>query len=306
METDRPILQLIDEFLQDHQATKPTKLKYREHLSVFVRYLTIKSVDPHNIKLSDVTTYKEWLVESGRSSATIMIYMIVVRQFFRYLADLEIYPNIIAERIKISGREDTFKRKHLRPEQVTKLLISINRNSIIGLRDYAIINLMVRTGIRCCEVCRLDMEDFKLDPDHWVMSVQRKGMTEKNDRQGISVKVINPITEYFNERDQDNNVPAFCNHGYANKNADHRMDPKTISRIVKQRLIEAGIDDPLITAHSLRHTAAMTAINQGTDIYQVKAMMCHKDIRTTMIYVRAAEEELKLKGIANQNIDKVY
>jgi integrase len=177
---------------------------------------------------------------------------------------------------------------------------------LIGKRDYAIINLMVRMGLRCIEVCRLNITDFVLEEGQWLVRIHRKGREGKDDTQGMTLKVINPIKEYFSQRDHQDNAPAFINHGYHNSKEDYRMDPKSISFIVKQRLRDIGIDDPLISAHSLRHTCAVTAINEGTDIYNVSAMMSHRDIRTTMIYLKYIKEETKKKGIAVHNIDKAY
>lgn len=301
--SNEPINQLIEEFLANHQGRPGTKKKYRVNLAVFIKWLTIKEVDHHKVTLSDIIRYVEWLKETGRSEATVVSYVVCIKQFYSYLDDEGIYPNV-AKKVKASVKDQVFKKKPLKPEQVTQLLSSINRDSIIGKRDYAFINLMVRMGLRCCEVCRLDMTDFFIEEGQWLVKIQRKGSEGKDDIQGMTTKVINPIKEYFSERDHPDKKPAFINHGYHGK--DSRMDPKSISRIVKQRLREIDIDDPLISAHSLRHTAAVTAINEGTDLYHVSSLMSHKDMRTTMIYLKYIKEETKKKGIAVHNIDKAY
>jgi integrase/recombinase XerD len=302
MNTDKPILQLIDDFLSEHQGTQSTKKKYREALDVFVKWITINVDDLGNMKFADLLRYKNWLESSGRAQATIVSYVVAVRQFFTYLDEYEIYRNI-STKLKASIKEHTFKRKPLSTDQVKLLLGSIERNSIIGKRDYAIINLMVRTGLRSIEVSRLDMGDFQKENDTWQMSVQRKGSKSKIDQQGITDKSMDPVIDYFNGRDQDNKQPAFINHSHR---SNIRITSKSISRIVKERLRAAGINDPLISCHSLRHTAATTAIKQGTDIFHVKAMMGHRRIETTMIYVNIIEAEIKKQALANKNIDNAY
>lgn len=299
----KPINAIVEDFLADHQGKPGTKKKYRDNLAVFIKWLTVKGIDHHAVKRSDIILYVQWLRESGRSESTIVSYIVCIRQLFSYLEDLGLYANI-AKKIKASVKDQVFKKKPLRPDQVTKLLCSINRGSLIGKRDFAFINLMVRMGLRCCEICRLDSDDFILDDGQWLVNIYRKGGEGKDDTQGMTAKVIDPIREYFDERNIQSKEPAFINHGFAGKNP--RMDPKTISLIVKQRLKAIGIEDPLVTAHSLRHTTAVTAINEGTDIYHVRALMGHKDIRTTLIYLKYIEEETKKKGIAVHNIDKAY
>lgn len=305
MNSDKPINQLIEDFLANHQGKPGTKKKYQDNLAVFVKWMTVKEVDHHKVTLADIIKYVAWLKETGRSEATVVSYVVCIRQFYSYLDDEGIYPNV-AKKIKASVKDQLFKKKPLKPAQVTQLLASINRESIIGKRDYALINLMVRMGLRCIEVCRLDIEDFIIEEGQWLVRIHRKGREGKDDTQGMTTKVMNPVKEYFNKRDHPDKEPAFINHGFASDKVDKRMDPKSISRIVKQRLREIGIDDRLISAHSLRHTAAVTAINEGTDIYNVSAMMSHRDIRTTMIYLKYIKEETKKKGIAVHNIDKAY
>jgi integrase/recombinase XerD len=305
MNTDKPLNVLIMDFLAEHQGTQSTKKKYRENLEVFVRWVTINVPDVRNIKLPELTAYKEWLEKTGRSPATVVAYIVSVRQFFKYLYDEGIHEDV-SRKLRAYNKDRSFRRKPLKPEQATQLLESIDQSTIIGRRDYAIINLMLRTGLREVEVTRLDMGDFHQYGASWQMRVQRKGQLIKNDTQGITLKTMDPLLAYFNERDQDNNEPAFINYSRASNKDDLRMNPKTISYMVKGRLRAIGLDDPLLTGHSLRHTCACTAIKQGTDVFLVKALMCHKDIKTTMIYVEIMEAEVKLEGIAGKNIDKAY
>lgn len=299
----KPINQLIEEFLANHQGKPGTKKKYLDNLSVFIKWLTTNSIDHHRVIHADIVKYVDWLRETGRSEATVVSYVVCIRQFYSYLDEIGVYENV-AKKIKASVKDQVFKKKPLKPAQVTQLLCSINRETLIGKRDYAIINLMVRMGLRCIEVCRLDVEDFVMEEGQWLAKIHRKGREGKDDVQGLTSKVINPIEEYFLKRDHPDKAPAFINHGYHNK--DHRITPKTVSRIVKQRLRDIGIDDPLVSAHALRHTAAVTAINEGTDIYQVQSLLAHKDIRTTMIYLKYIQADTKKKAIAVHNIDKAY
>lgn len=302
MNTDKPINQLIEEFLGDHQGTPGTIKKYREALSVFIKWITLNVADISNIQFADLIRYKQWLELSGKAQATVIAYTVCVRQLFAYLEDNGLYHNI-AKKLTASIKDHTFKRKPLNPDQVKQLLNSIDRKPVIGKRDYAIINLMVRTGLRSIEVSRLDMGDFQKENGIWLMRVQRKGSKEKNDLQGITDKAMDPVIEYFDEREQDSSEPAFINHSMR---SNARITSKTISRLVKERLRAAGINDPLISCHSLRHTAATTAILMGSDIFHVKSMMCHKNINTTMIYIKIIEDEVKKKALANRNIDKAY
>lgn len=298
------ILQLIDDFLSNHQGAPATKKKYRDNLNVFVKWLTVTGIDPHNITLANIISYITWLRNNGRSESTVISYTVSIRLFFSYLDENGLYKNV-AKKIKARTRgEQIFKKKPLTNDQVKQLLSSIDRTSLNGNRDYALVNLMVRMGLRCVEVCRLDTDDFILDGNNWIVRIQRKGSLGKNDCQGMTAKAIDPIHDYFRARSVQAGEPAFINHGFAGKRL--RMDPKSISLIVKQRLKKISINDPLITAHSLRHTAAVTAIREGCDIYFVSSLLGHRDIKTTMIYLKYIQNETRKEGIAVRLIDKAY
>ena len=68
-------------------------------------------------------------------------------------------------------------------------------------------------------------------------------------------------------------------------------DLRSISRIVKEHLKEAGYNNDRLTAHSLRHSAVTLALLQGQDLAEVQAFARHRDISTTMIYNHAVDQE---------------
>jgi site-specific recombinase XerD len=198
-----------------------------------------------------------------------------------------------------------YRKEYLKPDQVTRLLTTINRLSIQGLRDYAVVNLMVRTGMRCTEVSRTNIKDLLIEVNNWIIYIQGKGHMEKDRALGLSLKVVNPIKEYISALGEvDESGPLFRNHSYISSNT--RLSPVTISKFVKRYMRSIGIDSPKLTAHSLRHTAAITALKNGATLYEVSRMLGHRSIETTQIYVRAIEEEMSREGTAVRRLDNAY
>ena len=76
--------------------------------------------------------------------------------------------------------------------------------------------------------------------------------------------------------------PLFINHGH--RKAKERITSKTVSICIKKCLKAVGLDSRDITAHSLRHTCATIAISKGASYEEVKQLLRHKNINTTMIY----------------------
>lgn len=305
MKSDKPLNLLVQDYIDDHQGTASTKQKYSWNLRAFVSWLGCNTADPRTPTLANIIDYISYLRKEGRSEATVVAYIVTIRQWFKYLEDCGIYRNV-ANGLKASVKDQVFKKKPLQPDQVKKLLASINRSTEIGKRDYALINLMVRLGCRCCEVSRLNVDDFYIEDNQWLVRLQRKGMLSKADVQGLSDKSIAPIKDYFEARDLEPGSPAFINYGFNFNHKDPRIQSKHISRIIKERLRSIDINDPLISAHSLRHTAAVTALDAGIDVNNVSMMLGHRDIKTTLIYLRYIRDQQKKKGIATRAVDKMY
>lgn len=302
MNSDKPILQLMDEFLANQDIRENSRKKYRDNLHVFIGWLT-RNADLKNLQKKDIIDYKKWLIESGRTPSTVDNYLAPVRQFFKYLADCDIHKNI-AVGIKSPQHSQAYSKGYLKPEQVNKLLCSINKETEFGLRDYVIINLMVRTGMRCIEVARANVKDLTLEEGRWVFYIQGKGKWAKDRALGVTDKIVNPIAQYISAHALSQDSPLFLNHSYVSKNT--RITTITISKVVKKYLRAIGIDTVKISAHSLRHTAAITALKNGADILAVQSMLGHRRIETTMIYQRAIEEERGRDGTAIRLMDDAY
>lgn len=302
MNSDKPILKLMDDFLACQDIRENSRKKYRDNLHVFIGWITKNIEDVRNIQKSDIIQYKEWLIKSGRTASTIDNYLAPVRQFFKYLAENDIHKNIsVGVR---SPKREGYSKDYLRPAEANRLLASINRATNYGLRDHAIINLMLRTGMRCVEVSRANVRDLRIEDEHWVLYIQGKGRWAKDRALGVTPKIVDPIAEYIDANTLREDSPMFLNHSYVSRNT--RITTLTISKIVKKYLRAIGINSIKVSAHSLRHTAAITALKSGADILAVKSMLGHRKVETTMIYQRAIEEERGRDGTAIRLMDNAY
>jgi integrase/recombinase XerD len=302
MNSNKPILQLMDDFLANQDIRENSRKKYRDNLHVFIGWIT-RNGDVKNITRETIISYKKWLIESGRSPSTVDNYLASVRQFFKYLADEDIHKNVTVG-VKSPKKGEGYSKEYLKVNQVNSLLASINRSTTQGLRDYAIINLMVRTGMRCIEVARADVRDLRLEDGRWMFYIQGKGRWSKDRALGVTDKIVSPIAAYIGEHLLQEDSPMFLNHSYVSKRT--RITTVTISKIIKKYLRSIGIDTVKVSAHSLRHTAAITALKSGADILAVKSMLGHNKVETTMIYQRALEEERGRDGTAIRLMDDVY
>lgn len=247
-----------------------------------------------DIQEKDILCYKSEL--AGRinpktrkkfSASTIQMYVGTVKRFFKWTARQGIYRNV-ADGIKTPSPSRAHKKDYLTTLQVKEVLSTAKGDSEKDLRDYALLRLLVTTGLRTIEVSRANVEDLRTVGDMTVLYIQGKGEQDKGDYVEIAEDTERAIRQYLKARGSySENEPLFTGVG---KRARTRMRRESISRIVKESMREAGIDDSRHTAHSLRHTAATLNLLNGGTLEETQQLLRHTNINTTMIYSHALDK----------------
>jgi len=272
--------ELMNKFISSQDVGVGSRDTYRRTLKQFILWSTkYQIIYPDR---EDVLAYKEYLKDKKLSSLTLSSYLVAVRKFFEWTEGIKLYPNI-AKGIKGSRQSRNFKKDPLTIKQVRELLASINRPALRGLRDFAIINLLIRTGLRTIEVVRADIGDIRQESGEAVLWVWGKGRDSKDEFVLLTESTLKPLREYLNSRSILNDKePLFAS--LSDRNKGNRLTTRTISRIVKNSLRKIGLNDNRLTAHSLRHTAITLALKGGATIQEAQALGRHANINTTLIY----------------------
>lgn len=300
----KPLSELVVEFLSE-QDVSPTSCKvYKSTIDNFVRWVVAKGISFWSIKRADLLGYKASLQNKKMCRNSVDLYLTVVRKLFKWLELRGLYDNIAAG-IHSPRRYRGHKKGYLQPEQVVSLLASMDRNTPIGARDYAIISLMVRAGLRRVEICRMSIGDMNAGTPY-TLRIQRKGHTEKDCVIGITSKLVAALNDYVSNYRCGAPVgaPLFVSHGRGYHSKE--ISPKHVSRVIKQYFAKIGVNDKEITGHSLRHTAAILSLKAGATIDEVQQMLGHTSIETTKIYLSAIEEETRINNPAVQVLDTLF
>jgi integrase/recombinase XerD len=130
------------------------------------------------------------------SSLTVGSYITSVRRFYEWTEANKYYPNV-AKGIKTPKRRQQFKKQPLLPSQATALLSYYQDKA---LRDYAIITLLLRTGLRTIEIIRANVEDITYKGSQRVLLVQGKGRDERDNFVLLTDKAYQPIAQYLDTR----------------------------------------------------------------------------------------------------------
>lgn len=276
---------LIERFINALDVKHSSRDTYKKALKAFTGWLSGQGI--HNPVREDILAYKEFLQAQGLSSLTVSVYMAVVRKFFEYLESTIGYQNV-AKGIKGAKRAKGFRKDALTVEQIRELLAHIDRSAIQGIRDYALLNLMLRTGLRTIEIIKADVGDIRQQSGEAVLWIHGKGRDSKDEFVLLTQDTLKPLYEYLQVRGRANDAdPLFTSLSDRNKN--ERLTTRSIRRIVKQHLRGIHLDSARLTAHSLRHTFATIALLNGAPLIQVKEAMRHNSIETTMIYAHSLD-----------------
>ena len=280
MRTTLNLNEIISEWISECDILPATKQDYRRKIGLWFRWLAGQEIDPRAPERTHVLEYKQQLQAAGKSVYTVNSLVTILKLFYGYCDN-------IAAGIKSSKRHTEYSKLPLTAEQAFELLERIDATTMVGRRDRLMISLMLFNGLRTCEVERIDIGDFSTREGEPILSIQRKGRTDKNEIVVLHPNTVEWLEEYIADRDIAENDPLFISH---KRRCDNRLVRQTIGRIVKQRLRRIGISNPKISAHSLRHTFGALMVEQGVDIETIKDMMGHSDTKTTRIYIEMAQQ----------------
>ncbi len=295
------INELLERFLASQDVKKSSKDLYRRTLRQYFNWVISKGYSLSNITRAELLIYKEELLSSGLSSLTVGSYITSVRRFYEWTEANKFYPNV-AKGIKSPKRKQQFKKQSLTPEQSRELLLFLQGKT---LRDYAVINLLLRTGLRTIEARRANVEDIALKSGKRVLYVQGKGRDEKDDFVILTDKAYEPLAQYLAARGKlKPGEPLFIS--TSNNSSGDRLTTRTISYIAKEGLKAIGLDGRDFTAHSLRHTTAVNILRAGGRLEDAQGVLRHANPATTQIYTATIKEEQRIKNAPEELLDSLY
>lgn len=292
---------LILAFLQAQDVKQSSKGLYKRTLKQYLNWIASKGYSLQEITRAHLLEYKEELLSTKKSSLTVGSYITSVRRFYEWAEANKYYPNV-AKGIKSPKRKQQFKKQPLLPEQATALLSFYQGKA---LRDYAIVNLLLRTGLRTIEAIRVNVEDIVFKGGQRVLLIQGKGRDEKDNFVILTDKAYLPLAQYLATRsDATGQEPLFTSH--SNNSKGDRLTTRTISQIAKEGLKAIGLNERSFTAHSLRHTTAVNILRAGGTIETAQHTLRHSNPATTQIYTATLNEERRLKSSGEALLDSLY
>ena len=183
----------------------------------------------------------------------------------------------------VADLRDRSLPRGLDPAAVRRLLASCDRRRLVGRRDFAILLLLSRLGLRAGEVAAIELDD--MDWRAGMLLVHGKGSRE--DALPLPVDVGEAIVSYLRRRPR-----CACRALFLRVTAPRLgMDRCTVAWVVRAACDRAGL--PRVGAHRLRHTAATQMLRGGASLPEIGQVLRHREQKTTAIYAKVDHTALR-------------
>lgn len=272
--------ELLKEFIKELQVSENSKQTYLENVKHFLKWVEGKPINK-----TTLLDYKQHLIANYKASA-VNSYISAIKQLFIFLEQYG-FTNISKGIKGLKLNKKLHKREALTIEQVKNIFNSIDTSTLTGARDYALIKLLIGSGLRQCEVVNANVGSIQTMGDKKVIFIQGKGYN--NAKENISdyviltPSVLNALQGYLKYRPSaKDNEPLFTS--MSDRNNGERLTTRSIREIVKRIYKQNGIVSERITTHSTRHTAITLSLVGGATLQEAQALARHSNINTTMIY----------------------
>jgi site-specific recombinase XerD len=299
-----PTLQAFftDRLARQRQASPHTIAAYRDTWRLLLSYAATQVArQPSQLEITDldaplIGTFLDHLERERRNSArTRNARLAAIHSLFRYAAlrhpeHAEVIARVLAIPPK---RYDKALVTWLTEAELAALLAAPNRSTWAGRRDHALILLAAQTGLRLSELTGLAISDTHLGTGAHVSCT---GKGRKQRITPLTTGTVAVLRAWLAERGGHPGQPLFPNRtgGRLSRDAvEHRLAKHTAAAAARCPSLKAK----RVTAHTLRHTAAMRLLHAGTDTSVIALWMGHEQAETTQIYLHA-DLALKERALA--------
>ena len=282
---DGPIGALMIKYLTskaEQRLANRTIYEYELRLSQFLHFLKNNRIeDIASIRLQHILNYIRSI--SPRTITVARKSILVLRGFFKYLYTQRILETDFSFMIPKSNYKSQAKLPSIySKEEVEKLISSIERSSMIGKRDYAIILLAARLGLRSSDIANLKFDNL-LWEQNIIRLVQLK--TDKEIELPLLPEVGNAIIDYLKYSRQPSDEPFVF---FTACSPIIPITTKAITGLVQRAFIKAGIDikDKRHGTHALRHSLAGRLLECQTILPVISEVLGHENTESTKFYLR--------------------
>lgn len=276
-------------FLQIERGLANNTLKsYQRDLKKYRHFINhvCQITSWENVKREHIIDYLQLLKDDGKSSATIARSISSIRSFHQFLIREQVVKEDASLHIELPKIDRTLP--HILSPKEIELLLSIDGNKPLDIRNKAMIELLYATGLRVTELIQLKVTDLHLTMGF--VQCFGKGAKERIVPLGdMAIKAIEDYLAYSRptlvKKNSKETSLLVNQHG-------RQLTRQGFWKVLKKIAKEKGLKKE-ITPHMLRHSFATHLLENGADLRSVQEMLGHTDISTTQIYTHVTRKRLK-------------
>ncbi len=281
---------LVDSF-EHHVKTERglselTIRNYRNDLAPLFDFMQIQGLDSINdLNRTNLREYLAWLVDIGYVRSSVVRKLSTLRGFLKWLVRDGIIKTDPLPRRGVLNKTRRLPRC-LSKEEISKIFEVIDSESLVGMRDLALLELIYAAGLRVSEVHKLNISDINLGNQELVV-------TGKGSKQRIALigkPATNAIEQYIKhgriKLDSKGKTKAL----FLNQTGG-RLTQRTIQKKVNYYSNLAGLKD--VHTHTLRHSFATQQLDGGADLRVVQELLGHSSPSTTQLYTHVSSSEAR-------------
>ncbi|MEG1506802.1 MAG: tyrosine recombinase [Bacilli bacterium] len=281
-ELDKYYLYLKKELNYSDQTIK----SYSSDLRAFCEYLNENNINYLKINREEVRDYLKFLDSCKLKNSSIARKISSIRNFYNFL----VIDGLLENNLFKSIRNPKIERKlpnFLNYFEISDMLNCIDINSISGLRNRLVIEMLYATGCRVSELCNIKLNNINMRDK----SIKIKGKGSK-ERIVFFGEYAEDILKKYLSTSRDKLLKDNHNEYLLINDKCLNVNTYDIEKIVNDIVKDASIQHH-VTPHTLRHTFATHLLNNGADIRSVQELLGHASLNTTGIYTHVTSERLK-------------
>jgi integrase/recombinase XerC len=271
-------------FLAARNFAPATRVKYRSDVADLIRFLgeELHLSQADQVERRHLERYLAELDRRELKGSTRRRKVASIRSWFAFLEQEGLVPLSPAAKL-IPPERERYQPRVLSEPEYKRLLAAVHGE----IRDEAIIELLLQTGMRLSELARLQVADIELpariDREHTgAVHVHGKGRKERTIT--LNHTACRALRNYLAVRPKIDEEALFVT------KFGLPIGPRSIENVVAKYAAMAGITDA--SPHALRHTFATHHVKKGTSLASVRAALGHENLATTSLYVGLAREQM--------------
>jgi len=298
----KPRLQnFLDDFLkwlEKNDHSHHTIQSYQLDLKQFLVWLekNHSNTPLHEIDTFTLQCYRNFLerhgnqkTQKGLSGASINRMIQSIRRFFSWAYKAELIEADPSPNLKLKTLQKPLQPKALDKAEIHKVLSLAGKGSY-GQRNYALVQLLLQTGLRIGEIENLTKDDLFLYDRSGEVRV-REGKGRKERAVPLNSSVRKALKDYLANRKEKRTENKLIESPYVFVNSKETpIKKRALQKIISQIMNKAGV--PAASAHTLRHTFATAHYNDHKKLVELSNLLGHSNVNTTARYTQASKEQL--------------